>query len=80
MEEPEALEAWDLESLAMMRRMTMVTMMTMTWMMDMTMITEIILTPGEPRNDEEDDHGHLDDDHAITLGSGELSMMRMMKQ
>ena len=26
MEEPEALEAWDLESLAMMRRMTMVTM------------------------------------------------------
>ena len=29
------------------------------------------LGPGEPRNDEEDDHGHhghLDDDHAITLG------------
>ena len=29
MEEPEALEAWDLESLAMMRRMTIVTMVTL---------------------------------------------------
>ena len=70
MEEPEALEAWDLESLTMMRMRTMVTMMTITWMVVMTMITEIILGPGEPHNDEESrrmvgDNDHFDYDYYV---------------